>query len=1574
MHLREKYKLLKGKVHGQFRRASSINDGGSSTMSNPSTLSHSPMETTSKVDHTAELVPSSLPNSTGDPAHVTAENQRNSALFESSALPDRPIAEQSSLQPYTTPLVLSSLYANLPSPENDIIGPDTARNSGWVGLKTLTQVISQLTGGIGPLKAVMDTFLRFVEVHESSMAANSEYRNLRSQLEMIFEDLRGYYSGDEPPAMTTSMQNLCRVIESELGFISRNHSGNTVSLYLNAKSRQDEVIECYRRIHGHFERFRLNASINVWKILERQAAITSIMHKTANKQALGSLLNKLTPSTSAYYNSAEASMLNRRDCTPNTRTEVLQELGRWINSSTDSKIFWLNGMAGTGKTTIANTLCATLDRSLSLAASFFCSHQLPECRNVKLIIPTLAHQLARYSSPFSAFLMKALDIDPEVHTRALRIQFEHMILSPLREVIHTVPETLVIVMDALDECDDKNGVGQLLELIAEHSPELPVKFFVSSRPEPQIRKRMTRIDSRMILHELDHQIVREDIKTYLEAELKPAMPSDSDLVSLTDRAGVLFIYAATVVRYVGAKEFSLNPKKRLAAVLDASSGPSNRTRDMDALYEMILVSALDDPELEVWDNELVKLVLDTVICAQEPLTASGLSNLLKLDSTERIHEAIRSLWSVLHVSEDDVVTTLHASFPDYMLDLSRSKMYGCHAPLHHGLLALRCFDRIRSNSTQFNICQLESSFIADKAVPNLESRVAEAIPFDLWYACKYWISHLLLAETSAEQAQALHIFLSEHVLLWMEVMNLKSQIGLGAELMERAKKLCIDKHFPPDTRELARDAWRFVSTFAGNPVSASTPHIYVSMLASWPRNSPLGGCYTPRTRGLIQVEGSRMSRRQPLLLSVFTLNIGATCLALSPDGAYIVSGAWDNTLRIWDARTGHAIGRPLQGHANWINSVAFSPDGAYIASGSSDTTVRLWDARTGKMSSNPLRGHTDSVRSVVFSPNGMLIVSGSADATIRVWDVETKRLISSPLVGHTSSINSIVFSSDGRRMASASDDKTIIIWNAETGLMMGCSLKGHSHQVLSVDFSPDGTHIVSSSRDMTLRIWNSRTGQIIGDPLKGHTAVVNSATFSPDGTLIVSSSDDNTLRLWDPQTGQAIGSPLKCHSRRVYSSLFSDDGTRIISVSADKTIRVWDAQTKQPLISPLDGHGDWVQAVSFSPDGTRIVSGSKDKTIRIWDAITGQMVGSPLRGHTGSVNSVAFLPNGTHIISGSEDATIRIWDAFTGHMIGRPLEGHNASINSISVSSDSTCIISGSDDGKVRLWDAQIGQTIGNPLNGHCDSVISVAFSPDGLLIASGSRDKSVRLWDTRTGQPIGAPLCGHSGCVTSVAFSLDGAYILSGSSDRTIKMWDTRTKKMVFRLLESLAYPIASVSFSPDGSSFISGSDDGTIHIWDTQTGRLIGGPLHGHTSSVNSVMFSPDGTRFVSGSEDTTLRLWNLPGGFPPFSSSRDSSTSIVKAPTPNLSREPNITQGSTDTYTHPHFRGHPVASWMLDDDQWVRDRQSQLLIWTPHDLRDTLVRPNNLHVISSEGSTKLDFSNARIGYSWTECYSQS
>src|SRR5258706_406445 len=109
-------------------------------------------------------------------------------------------------------------------------------------------------------------------------------------------------------------------------------------------------------------------------------------------------------------------------------------------------------------------------------------------------------------------------------------------------------------------------------------------------------------------------------------------------------------------------------------------------------------------------------------------------------------------------------------------------------------------------------------------------------------------------------------------------------------------------------------------------------------------------------------------------------------VASSPDGRHIISGSDDHTIRIWDAKTGAAVGDPLKGHTHSVRSVAYSPDGRHIISGSDDHTIRIWDAKTGTAVGDPLKGHTHSVLSIAYSSDGQHIVSGSYDNTTRVWD------------------------------------------------------------------------------------------------------------------------------------------------------------------------------------------------------------------------------------------------------------------------------------------------------------------------------------------------------------------------------------------------------------------------------------------------------------------------------------------------------------------------------------------------------------------------------------------------------------
>jgi len=284
-------------------------------------------------------------------------------------------------------------------------------------------------------------------------------------------------------------------------------------------------------------------------------------------------------------------------------------------------------------------------------------------------------------------------------------------------------------------------------------------------------------------------------------------------------------------------------------------------------------------------------------------------------------------------------------------------------------------------------------------------------------------------------------------------------------------------------------------------------------------------------------------------------------------------------------------------HFDNVTAVAWSPNGKYIASASYDQTVQVWDVTTGRNIITYGGHYPLGVYTVAWAPDGKRLASGSWDKTVQVWDAST----GSTLVtyrGHSSWVRTVAWAPDGKYVASAGHDQTVQVWNASTGRNL-LFYNGHSNVVNSIAWSPDGNYIASAGKDNTVQIWNATTGKRV-NTYRGHSDQVNSVAWSPDSTYITSAGEDGTVQVVDAAAGNQVTTYK--HLAGVTTVAWSPNGTRIASGSWDSTVQMWDVTTERNIFT-YRGHSAGVYALAWSPDCTRIASGSWDNTVQVWQAL-----------------------------------------------------------------------------------------------------------------------------------------------------------------------------------------------------------------------------------------------------------------------------------------------------------------------------------------------------------------------------------
>jgi len=507
------------------------------------------------------------------------------------------------------------------------------------------------------------------------------------------------------------------------------------------------------------------------------------------------------------YHTADASYRcgNRQGCLRGTRKGVLWEIECWLKSEQEQQIFWLNGLAGTGKSTIAQTFAERMFADGKLGASFFCSRDSANRSNLQAIFPTLAFQLAYQYPLFQDKLLKILKAYPDVTQESLCSQMEVLIVGPLKAT--SIP-TLIII-DALDECKDEEPASAILSILSRYVNEIPrVKFFITGRPEPRIRsgfrlKLLLPITEVLKLHEVKPEVVDNDIKLYFQTQLAALAkersdcnltedwPSSSEIDILYKKAAGFFIYASTAIRFIMSK--SRTPTQQLNQITSLPQSTSHEGRSgIDILYIQVLKQAVDDVAAE--DDEFYfhfRTVIGAVVLAFNPLSVKALSDLL---SVSGVSTALRSLHSLLLVptNKDTAVHIFHKSFPDFLMDSRRctDPQFFIDPSIHHRDILLSCLN-LMIERLKRNICRLDDHITLSE-VKDLPDRQKLHIGDALEYACLFWTKHLMGIPSSGpgveEVWEAIDKFFSTCVLRWIEALILMGKLDIGVHALDDIQK------------------------------------------------------------------------------------------------------------------------------------------------------------------------------------------------------------------------------------------------------------------------------------------------------------------------------------------------------------------------------------------------------------------------------------------------------------------------------------------------------------------------------------------------------------------------------------------------------------------------------------------------------------------------------------------------------------------------------------------------------------------------------------------------------------------
>ncbi|KAG8946436.1 hypothetical protein FRC04_011882 [Tulasnella sp. 424] len=1128
------------------------------------------------------------------------------------------------------------------------------------------------------------------------------------------------------------------------------------------------------------------------------------------------------PRAQARHNSA--SRVGANPCFQGTRNGILKEISAWIDDPSTRPIFWLSGMAGIGKSTIAHTIAEQEEKKHRLGASFFFSRDEAGRRNPHLVYPTIAFQLARFDSSLREPIAQALEHDADIGLAIMQKQFEHLIAGPLAKF--KVPaKTILFVLDAMDECgplDEWSPASGAIDILSRWAIELPkisnqigvaLKVLITSRPELRIHNQFTYSPLRLIsqsfvLHDIEKSVVRADIELFLTQRLadlailhraREPWPTVDEVHALALRSDNLFIFASTAVKFISGANAGIpnSLQHRLDRLLKPEPNETTSAfAHLDALYHQVLQDAENNLKENIPNSkETFCLVLETIVLLLDPLPSTSLAALLSLqhDNVLAAVQVLRSILVIPAASEfTEPIRFFHPSFYDFITTPGRqSGRFFITSAEGHARLAKLCLETMHSLLKR-NPCSIESPWSLHSDISDLQARLDGAAPNHLRYSCRFFSSHIsLCAGCDGSLEQLFDAFCESKLLMWLEMMSLLGDIDGAINSIQLLKSWCHNTlNAKPLTTDLVYDAYRVLLQYQA-PLRLSSGHVYTTVLAFAPACS--------------------LTRQYGSQLHV----------------PYVIRGKptrWDANLITTDAQT-------------WLRALAYFPDGKRIATFTFGGRITVWNSSTGAEISSMCGPGLDSYRiELDISGDGTRIAVLSQPfegrSQIDIWDATTRALVS---------------------RIDIPDDSELLFWRFAA--------------------SPNGRELLTLSKSSILRRWNSATGEVTSTYPLGVEDWI-SGTVSRCGSFIAI-QDRDSLRIWKLRDDDTFTLTQVLANKIDPKSLYLPrvsilHNQRVIVLMDRASYILWDYTTGQELNTIKIPTFD---SMAICNEGRRMAVVTRSSVLQIWDIESGTMLGQLVL-LTSDVKRLAFSSTGMEIATISSDNTLRTWDIsdiLPGGCSSTPeMAFHDWT--RLEASRSGTRVIGFCDATDiVGLWN------IYEPNYSRLDfpkPLAPIAMSPDGSCFAVDiphyPEFTELIIYETESLEhlhtfPFNDPLHWSSRSGRSI-FSEDSRRVatwVSWKKDQVdtgaIKVWDIHQRKMLYE--DTFPMWILGLAFFPDGESVVVTHKDGhlILHLLsggdnvDTVKWRPPWGGLFAECTV-------PDGVHFLFIGDNTRSYLVNM------------------------------------------------------------------------------------------------------------------